>query len=145
MVHAGRDWRDWTEAGELSRKCEHDAWLHEQLGARSSRFPWGSVESVYDPKALCSNIVVRYAPTSARGKAMNIAELGTLLAAEGYDPGFYSLGGRLPAYEGLILRKTGANWTIEHFERGVRRALELLPTEDEACRRMHTLMSEQFR
>ena len=64
-VTPGEIGADWTEAGELSRKRAHDAWLHEQLGVRRSRFPWGSVESVYDPKALCSNIVVRYSPGRA--------------------------------------------------------------------------------
>lgn len=51
---------DWTEASELSRKRGHDAWLHEQLGDRGSWFSWGAVESIYDPKALCSYIVIRY-------------------------------------------------------------------------------------
>ena len=76
---------------------------------------------------------------------MNIAELETLLAAEGFDPGVYSLDGRRPEYEGLILRKTDASWTIEHFERGVCRPLESLPSEDEACPRMCALLSKHFR
>lgn len=76
---------------------------------------------------------------------MNTAELKVLLAAEGFDPDAYSIDGTPPAYEGLILRKTDDTWVIEHFERGVRRPVESLNTEDEACRRMHALMSKHFR
>lgn len=76
---------------------------------------------------------------------MNVLELKALLVAEGFDPAVYSINGSLPEYEGLILRRMGADWVIEHYERGVRRQLEVLTSEDEACRKMHTLLSKHFR
>jgi hypothetical protein len=76
---------------------------------------------------------------------MNVAELKALLVAEGFDPAAYSIEGPLPAYEGLILHRIGDTWVIEHFERGMRRPLESPKSEDEACRRMHALMSKHFR
>lgn len=51
---------EWSEADELARKSRHDTWLREQLGVGDYRFSWGSVESIYDQRAICSQIVVRY-------------------------------------------------------------------------------------
>lgn len=51
---------DWTETVELARKERHDTWLREELGDIRGRFAWGSVESVFDPRALCSQIIIRY-------------------------------------------------------------------------------------
>lgn len=75
---------------------------------------------------------------------MKVSQLKALLAAEGFDPGVYSIDGPLPEYEGLVLRQIGADWVIEHFERGERRELDSFTSEDEACRRMHELLSKHF-
>jgi hypothetical protein len=55
------------EAGEYSEEREreikrlHDAWLQTALGTPPHQYPWGSVASVFDPKALASAIIVTYA------------------------------------------------------------------------------------
>lgn len=76
---------------------------------------------------------------------MNTSQLKARLQKEGFRPGTYSIGGPLPAHEGLILTNVGHKWKIEHFERGVRRELESFTDEDEACGRMYELLQEHFR
>jgi hypothetical protein len=75
---------------------------------------------------------------------MNTSELKTRLQQERFRPDVYSIGGPLPAHEGLILRKVGNTWKIEHFERGIRRELESITTEDAACARMYELLKSHF-
>lgn len=63
LMKAARDEPDspWTEEGERLRRLAHDRWLERQIGKAPYRFPWGTVESVYDDRANCSVIIVRYA------------------------------------------------------------------------------------
>jgi hypothetical protein len=57
-----RDWSDWSKEVELAVKDEHDRWLVSQLGTTSFDRPWGTVESVYDPRSGGSDITIRYKP-----------------------------------------------------------------------------------
>ncbi|RLB63947.1 MAG: hypothetical protein DRI90_05750 [Deltaproteobacteria bacterium] len=57
----GTSWDDWSEAKELQRKADHDAWLTSLLGGPPPHtFPWGKVTSSYDPKGGCSSILLSY-------------------------------------------------------------------------------------
>jgi hypothetical protein len=76
---------------------------------------------------------------------MNTRELKARLVREGFRSDVYSIDGPLPSYEGLILEASHGQWQIEHFERGVRRELERLASEEEACDRMYALLMEHFR
>jgi hypothetical protein len=60
MTGPGEPDAPWTAEAEKRRRLEHDAWLQAQLGSTPSRFPWGTVESVYDERANCSHIILRY-------------------------------------------------------------------------------------
>lgn len=76
---------------------------------------------------------------------MNITELKARLVAEGFDRGVYSVDGTPLPYEGLMLRRAGGEWVIDHFERGVHRRLATLASEEQACARMHELLIQYFR
>jgi hypothetical protein len=75
---------------------------------------------------------------------LTVVELGERLRREGYRSDVYSLDGSLPTFEGLVLKQQAGQWTIEHCERGVCRELEVLGSEDSACDRMYTLLSNYF-
>jgi hypothetical protein len=75
---------------------------------------------------------------------VNTAQLQTRLRKEGFNPVNYSIEGPPPPYEGLILSRAGNVWKIEHFERGVRRELESIANEDQACERMYELLKQHF-
>jgi hypothetical protein len=55
----GTNWSDWSEEKELALKAIHDAWLDETFKSRR-RFPWGTVESVYDEKGGSSSIIFTF-------------------------------------------------------------------------------------
>jgi hypothetical protein len=44
----------------LEAKARYDAWLQAKLGAPPYAYPWGRVESSYDPRSVSSSIVVTY-------------------------------------------------------------------------------------
>jgi hypothetical protein len=75
---------------------------------------------------------------------MNRIELKAKLESEGVNPTSYSIDGRLPPYEGLILEYSGGMWRIEHFERGMRRELESFVSEHQACDTMYALIHRHF-
>lgn len=56
----GGGWGSWSEEKEASAKSVQDQWLASQLGAPPYAFDWGNVESLQDPKAGGSLILVRY-------------------------------------------------------------------------------------
>jgi hypothetical protein len=58
----GTSWSDWSEERELARKRLHDSLLAAALGPSwmHQRFPWGTVDSGYDPKSGFSSIGVTY-------------------------------------------------------------------------------------
>jgi hypothetical protein len=56
----------WSEQHEIQRKSIHDEWLSAQLGSGPHNFPWGSIESDFDPRSLCSQIIVRYGRDPSR-------------------------------------------------------------------------------
>lgn len=58
----GTSWSDCSEERELARKRFHDSLLRSALGPRwmHQRFPWGTVDSGYDPKGGFSSIGVTY-------------------------------------------------------------------------------------
>ncbi len=60
MTEPGEEDQPWTVESERRRRLMHDAWLETQFGSSPRRFPWGTVESVYDERANCSYIVLRY-------------------------------------------------------------------------------------
>lgn len=74
-----------------------------------------------------------------------LSELKERLRREGFRPDVYSLDGRLPAFEGLVLNERAGRWTIEHCERGMCRELESVGSEDTACERMYELLCAHFR
>jgi hypothetical protein len=76
---------------------------------------------------------------------MTVSDLKARLVREGFRPDVYSINGQLPSYEGLILEGSGIRWKIDHFERGVRRELESLTSEEAACDRMYELLCKHFR
>jgi len=53
-------WGCWSEDREAFAKSLHDQWLVRHLGPPPYAFEWGDVQSVHDPKAGGSQIVVRY-------------------------------------------------------------------------------------
>ena len=52
--------KEWTEQSELERKRLHDLWLRENCGSPPYQYPWGSLDSVYDPKGCVSDIILSY-------------------------------------------------------------------------------------
>jgi len=50
-----------SEQAELDRKEWHDRWLASVLGASAPvSFAWGSALSVFEPRSMSSQIVIRY-------------------------------------------------------------------------------------
>ncbi len=76
---------------------------------------------------------------------MNKSDLTAKLTADGFEPGSYSIDGPSPHFEGLVLEHNGGQWTIEHFERGMRRELARFDREEEACAHMYGLLLKHFR
>jgi hypothetical protein len=66
MTETGDHERPWSEHDEMRRKSIHDEWLTAQLGGGPHDFPWGSIESDFDPRSLCSQIIVRYVRDPSR-------------------------------------------------------------------------------
>lgn len=60
MTETGERDKPWNEQDEMRRKSIHDDWLTAQLGGGPHNFPWGSIESDFDPRSQCSQIIVRY-------------------------------------------------------------------------------------
>lgn len=56
----GCSWSEWSEQRERLRKELHDELLMGCLGADFTQFAWGSVQSIFDPKAGSSFILVTY-------------------------------------------------------------------------------------
>ena len=50
----------WSVEHELARKRVHDEWLRQEIGKPPYQFPWGRLESNYDPKGCTSAIIVSY-------------------------------------------------------------------------------------
>jgi len=76
---------------------------------------------------------------------MNVAELRERLLREGFRRDVFSLDGTCPAFEGLVLNNDSGRWRIDHCERGMRREVALLDSEEEACERMYELLVAHFR
>jgi hypothetical protein len=59
----GSSWSDWSDERELARQRLYDSLLQSVLGPDWSRqrYPWGTVDSGYDPKGGFSSIGVSYA------------------------------------------------------------------------------------
>ena len=69
-----RDWKVWSEQGELELKDRHDEWISAQLGElivpqedrrvpypyTSWRFGWGELWSSYDPRSAGSSFGLNY-------------------------------------------------------------------------------------
>jgi hypothetical protein len=55
----GKDWSEWSEQKELSRKASHDAWLKTYAVSRRT-FPWGEIFSEYDSRSGGSTIGICY-------------------------------------------------------------------------------------
>ncbi|WBO86704.1 hypothetical protein [Hymenobacter yonginensis] len=52
-------WDTWSESAERQRLGEYKQWVRDELG-HEGRFPWGTVEVVYDAKGGSSGISLRY-------------------------------------------------------------------------------------
>ena len=52
--------KTWSVEHELERKRVHDDWLRQEIGKPPYQFPWGRLESDYDPKGCASAIIVSY-------------------------------------------------------------------------------------
>ena len=63
----GTTWDEWSESRERDRQRAHDAFLRAHLGPPPYAYPWGTVESTYDPKGGASTIVIRYGARGLRG------------------------------------------------------------------------------
>jgi len=50
----------WSAEHELERKRVHDDWLLQEIGKPPYQFPWGRLESDYDPKSCASAIIASY-------------------------------------------------------------------------------------
>jgi len=55
------DTSGWSDEAEQERLALHDEWLKAELGKPPYRYVWGEVESSFDPRAGCSDIVLHYA------------------------------------------------------------------------------------
>lgn len=51
---------DWSESNELDKKKRQDEWLKSLLGKGAYKYPWGVIESLFDPKGGFSSIIIRY-------------------------------------------------------------------------------------
>ena len=57
----GGSWDDWTYEAEMERKRLQEAGLAAWLGGTAPyQFGWGEVRSIYDDRAACSLVLVRY-------------------------------------------------------------------------------------
>lgn len=56
----GTSWFDWTEEKQRALRGYHDEWLRETCGLEPGQYPWGVLESDFDPKGGGSSITVRY-------------------------------------------------------------------------------------
>jgi hypothetical protein len=54
------DIKEWVEDRERQRKAVHEAWLRTQLGEPPYAYPWGNIESDFDPRGWSSEILVTY-------------------------------------------------------------------------------------
>ena len=71
---------------------------------------------------------------------MTIAELAEALTAARVDPDRYSLAGGLPNDAYCLERLGSKSWRIYYSERGSRFNEEFLITEDDACRRLLSIL-----
>jgi hypothetical protein len=55
----GGSWDDWSEEKEMARKRRHEEWL-ARWDLPIGTYPWGTVDSVYDPRSGASDIWVTY-------------------------------------------------------------------------------------
>jgi hypothetical protein len=56
-----RSWADWSEGEQRAKQADHALWITQNLGVASPHtFPWGFVDSIFDPKSGSSFIYVRY-------------------------------------------------------------------------------------
>ena len=60
MCWDGDSWKIWSEKSEHEKKLRHDSLLAEDIGTPPYNFPWGSVDSIVDPKTGGSSILVHY-------------------------------------------------------------------------------------
>jgi hypothetical protein len=51
----------WSVEHELERKELHDDWLRAGMGEPPYQYPWGRIESDYDPKGCASSVIINYA------------------------------------------------------------------------------------
>jgi hypothetical protein len=66
-----------SEKTERSRKEWHDRWLNSVLGAAApSRFSWGQAASVFDPRSMSSQIVIRYGGSAPESTARPGEKIG---------------------------------------------------------------------
>jgi hypothetical protein len=62
MMHDTEE--NWTRESELDRKECHDKWLFLNFGHPPYHYHWGTIESTFDPRSICSQIIVRYICTA---------------------------------------------------------------------------------
>lgn len=53
-------WENWSQERELQKKARNDRWLKKELGEPPYVFPWGSLQSLYDPREASSYIALEY-------------------------------------------------------------------------------------
>lgn len=58
--NSGGDWNSWSIESEKVRKQIHDKWLTTDLYTQPYVYEWGKVDSVYDDKSGCSQIIIHY-------------------------------------------------------------------------------------
>ena len=61
----GTTWNDYSQEKELLRKKFHDQWISRNLAGRSD-YSWGTIDSVLDPRAGSSFIMITYNPTATK-------------------------------------------------------------------------------
>jgi hypothetical protein len=71
---------------------------------------------------------------------MNRAELEVILRERNVSPLAYCLGGGLPN-ERYTLDQSGAKWSVYYSERGLRSGERVFESEDEACRYLLELLT----
>jgi hypothetical protein len=60
IVEPDENWANWSEANELARKKLHDDVLANTIGQPPYRYPWGEIQSMYDPRSGGSSISIHY-------------------------------------------------------------------------------------
>ena len=61
FVSGGAGWSENVQAEEMKKKQDQDSWLKNILkGMPPYDFKWGKVESVYDPRATISSVVISF-------------------------------------------------------------------------------------